>query len=153
MLLAWFTVSLSYVAAITVAVGVVDRAELEQSLTPISLAASKFLPVTGFTLLALAAVAAFLTTASGGILAASRYPMAMSRDKLLPAPLGKVNAKFHTPHVGILLTGAFMVAAIAFLDIERLVRKQGPVLQTTLQSPTLPLHANLRHSRLRRAAD
>jgi len=73
-------------------------------------------------LLALAAMAAFVTTANGGILAASRYPMAMSRDKLLPSILANINERFKTPHTSIMLTGGFMIAAIVSLDIEVLVK-------------------------------
>jgi amino acid permease len=76
----------------------------------------------GFAILSLAALAAFITTANGGILAASRCPMAMSRDQLLPPILARVSRRFKTPHVGILLTGAFMIIAIVFLDIESLVK-------------------------------
>jgi APA family basic amino acid/polyamine antiporter len=122
MLLAWFTVSVLYIAVIVVTVGVVDGKELVESLTPISLAASKFMPTVGFPLLGIAAIAAFVTTANGGILAASRYPMAMSRDRLLPPFLAQVNQRFKTPHMSILLTGGFMIAAIVFLDIEQLVK-------------------------------
>jgi len=122
MILAWFVVSALYVAVIIVTVGVLDGPELAVSLTPISLAASKFMPQTGFTLLAVAAVAAFVTTANGGILAASRYPMAMSRDRLLPPILARLNSRFRTPHISIILTGAFMTAAIVLLDIEKLVK-------------------------------
>jgi APA family basic amino acid/polyamine antiporter len=122
MLLAWFTVSVLYVAVIVITVGVVDGRELVGSLTPISLAASKFMPTVGFPLLSIAAIAAFVTTANGGILAASRSPMAMSRDQLLPPFLACVNERFKTPHISILLTGGFMVAAIVLLDIESLVK-------------------------------
>ena len=122
MLLAWFTVSVLYVAVIVITVGVVDGQELSASLTPISLGASKFMPLVGFPLLGVAAIAAFVTTANGGILAASRYPMAMSRDRLLPPLLARVNRRFKTPHISILLTGGFMILAIVFLDIERLVK-------------------------------
>jgi len=122
MLLAWFTVSVLYVAVIVITIGVVDGRELVGSLTPISLAASKFMPTVGFPLLGIAAIAAFVTTANGGILAASRYPMAMSRDRLLPPLLAQVNQRFKTPHMSILLTGGFMIVAIAFLNIEQLVK-------------------------------
>lgn len=122
MILAWLVVGASYVAVVMVTVGVLDGAELAGSLTPISLAASKFMPSTGFALLAVAAVAAFVTTANGGILAASRYPMAMSRDRLLPPFLARLNTRFATPHASIILTGTFMTAAILVLDIERLVK-------------------------------
>jgi len=113
---------LLYIAVVVITIGVVDGQELVDSYTPISLAASKFFGMPGFVLLALAAVAAFVTTANGGILAASRSPMAMSRDRLLPPVLAQVNSRFETPHVSILLTGGFMIAAIVFLDIESLVK-------------------------------
>jgi APA family basic amino acid/polyamine antiporter len=122
MLLAWAVVALFYVAVVAIAVGLVDGAELEASLMPVSLAASKFAGAAGFAVLGIAAVAAFVTTANGGILAASRYPMAMSRDRLLPPVLARVSERFTTPHVSVLLTGGFMIAAIVFLELELLVK-------------------------------
>jgi amino acid transporter/mannitol/fructose-specific phosphotransferase system IIA component (Ntr-type) len=122
MILAWFVVTCFYVAVMTVTVGVVDGKELAGSYLPISLAAGKFMGTAGFAILALAAVAAFVTTANGGILAASRAPLAMSRDRLLPPILAQVSNRFKTPHISILLTGGFMLLAIVFLDIERLVK-------------------------------
>ena len=122
MILAWFVVTLFYIAVITITVGVMDGNELTDSYMPISVAATKFMGNTGFVLLALAAMAAFVTTANGGILAASRYPMAMSRDKLLPSILANINERFKTPHTSIMLTGGFMIAAIVSLDIEVLVK-------------------------------
>jgi APA family basic amino acid/polyamine antiporter len=122
MLLAWSVVTVFYVAVIAVTVGLVDGGQLSASQLPISLAASKFFGPAGFALLSVAAIAAFVTTANGGILAASRSPMAMSRDQLLPPLLARVNQRFKTPHISILLTGGFMIAAIMFLDIERLVK-------------------------------
>ncbi len=122
MLLAWLIVTLFYVGVIIITVGVVAGPELGSSLMPISLAASKFLGPAGFALLSVAAIAAFVTTANGGILAASRSPMAMSRDRLLPPLLARINDRFKTPHISILLTGGFMVTAIVFLDIELLVK-------------------------------
>jgi len=122
MILAWAVVAFFYVAAIAVTVGLVKGEELSRSLMPISLAAGKFLGAAGFAVLSLAAIAAFITTANGGLLAASRYPMAMSRDQLLPSVLGRISKRFSTPHLSVLLTGAFMISAIAFLDLEVLVK-------------------------------
>lgn len=122
MLLAWFIVAMFYVAVIAVTVGLVDGRELSDSLMPISLAAGKFLGAPGFAVLGVAAIAAFITTANGGILAASRYPMAMSRDQLLPQVLGRISERFNTPHISVLLTGAFMICAIVFLELEVLVK-------------------------------
>jgi len=122
MLLAWFVVTLFYISVIIITVGVVDGTELSGSLMPISLAAGKFMGPVGFALLSLAAITAFVTTANGGILAASRSPMAMSRDQLLPPLLSRINERFKTPYISIALTGGFMIAAIVFLDIELLVK-------------------------------
>ncbi len=122
MILAWFIVTLFYLGVTIITVGVIGGAELAGSYAPISLAASKFMGTWGFVLLSLAAIAAFVTTANGGILAASRSPMAMSRDQLLPPALARINERFKTPHMSILLTGGFMAAAIVFLDIESLVK-------------------------------
>ncbi|MHC4186343.1 MAG: amino acid permease, partial [Planctomycetota bacterium] len=138
MILAWFVVSLLYVAVVVITVGVLSGPELGATLTPISLAASKFMPLTGFALLAVAAVAAFVTTANGGILAASRYPMAMSRDQLLPPILARLNSRFKTPHISIILTGGFMTAAIVLLDMERLVKSRIQSYRPRFKSPLYP---------------
>ncbi|NQV31972.1 MAG: amino acid permease, partial [Phycisphaeraceae bacterium] len=122
MLLAWFVVSLFYLGVITITVGVVGGPELSVNFLPISLAASKFMGSAGFVVLALAAIAAFVTTANGGILAASRSPLAMSRDNLLPPHFARVNRRFNTPHLSILVTGGFMIVAIVCLDIQSLVK-------------------------------
>ena len=128
MLLAWLVVSLFYFAVIATTVGVVNGSELRSNLMPISLAASKFIPVIGFGLLGIAAVAAFVTTANAGILAASRSPMAMSRDRLLPPVLCHVSERFKTPHVSILLTSASVIAAVTFLDVEALAKTASTLL-------------------------
>ena len=122
MILAWFVVTLLYLCAIAITVGVLTGDELAGSLTPISQAAGVFLGPAGFAILGIAAMAAFITTANAGILTASRCPMAMGRDQLAPAILSKVNDRFATPHISILLTGGFMITAIVFLDIEALVK-------------------------------
>jgi len=122
MILAWLVVTLFYLGVIIITIGVVDGKDLAANYAPISLAAGKFMGMPGFALLSLAAIAAFVTTANGGILAASRSPMAMSRDRLLPPLLARVNNRFRTPHISILFTGAFMITAIVFLDIEVLVK-------------------------------
>jgi len=127
MLLAWFIVTLFYIGVIVITVGVLDAAELEEmyrqgNIMPVSLAANKFMGLPGFAILSFAAIAAFVTTANGGLFAASRSPMAMSRDQLLPPFLAHVSPRFKTPHSSILLTSGFMITAIVFLDIEVLVK-------------------------------
>ena len=128
MLLAWCIVSIFYVTVVATTVGVVDGSELSGNLMPISLAASKFMPIAGFVLLGIAAIAAFVTTANAGILAASRSPMAMSRDGLLPPILARINRRFKTPHISIMLTSGVMIAAIMLLDVETLAKTASTLL-------------------------
>lgn len=128
MFLAWFIVSLLYVLVVFVTVGVLEGEDLSGTLVPVGLAAQNFMGTFGFVLMGLGAAAAFITTANGGILAASRCPMAMSRDKLLPQRLSRINKKFGTPHISIILTCAFMIIALVLLDIEDLVKTASTLL-------------------------
>ena len=72
-----------------------------------------------------AAVLAVLTMVSmavAGLLAASRFPFAMSRDSLLPQKLHEVNQTFMTPVWSILLTSTVMAIAIVFLPVEQIAK-------------------------------
>ena len=126
MLLSYVIVSLLYVATVFVVVGVVDKGTLGGgkygNMTPLSTAASNFLGREGLVLLSVAAILAFVTTGNSGILAASRGPMAMSRDGFLPAVFAKTSRRFGTPHVCIVVTAVFMIAMIAFLSIADLIK-------------------------------
>ncbi len=122
MFLAFFTVNFIYLVVLVVVVGTVEPQRLAGSLVPLNLSAEA---VSGRWIswaLSLAAFLAFATTANAGILSASRSPMAMSRDGLLPAFLAKTHPRFGTPVSGILLTVTFMVAAILFLPLDVLVK-------------------------------
>ncbi len=127
MLTAFILVSLLYVLVVSVTVGVggLDPNVTEPSMasrTPISDGAAVFLKGPGVVVLGIAAIMAFFTTANAGILAASREPMAMSRDGLVPKFFARVNERFRTPHFAIICTGAFMLCVILFLRLEVLVK-------------------------------
>ncbi len=122
MFLAFGVVTTLYVLAAFTTVGVLDAGTLSGSHTPLSTAASAVAGTPGLIILTVAALIAFTTTGNAGVLAASRTPMAMSRDNLLPPVLGRVNRRFGTPHIAILLTGVFMISVIAFLDLETLIK-------------------------------
>ena len=72
-------------------------------------------------MLGAAALLAFATTANAGLLAASRTPMAMSRDELMPRFFGKVS-RYGTPSHSILFTSGLMILSILFLPLENLVK-------------------------------
>ena len=122
MIASYVIVSLFYVAVVTITVGVLAGDRLSGSLTPISLAAGTFMGTPGLIILSAAALIAFFTTANAGIMSASRAPFAMSIDKLLPPVFKKVHPRRGTPTVSILLTSAFMIVVILFLDLENLVK-------------------------------
>ena len=121
MFLSWGIISLLYLLVIFVTIGIVEPARLGESLTPISLGAGTFLGEIGIAIMAIAAILAFISTANAGILAASRDPMAMGKDRLLPSSFAKVS-KRGTPTFSILFTSVFMILVILFLDLEDLVK-------------------------------
>lgn len=114
-------VAVAYVAVVYVTIGVVPPESLSRSLMPISLGGEAVWPRVGLIAMSVAAVLAFVTTGNAGILAASRTPLAMSRDGLLPQFLGRVNAARGTPHWAILFTSAFIGASL-FMEIELFVK-------------------------------
>ena len=130
MFAAVIVVSFLYVAAVFVAVGVMGKDGLAGNLTPLSLSAKQFMGNGGLVLLAAGGMLAFITTANSGILTASRSPMAMGRDGLLPAVVRRVSKRFGTPYVGILITSAFMIVVIAAVSITTLVKAASTMMLT-----------------------
>jgi amino acid transporter/mannitol/fructose-specific phosphotransferase system IIA component (Ntr-type) len=119
--LAWGIVSALYILVISVTVGLLDHTTLASSLMPISKGAEVFSGEIGLIILGIAAVLAFITTANAGLLSSSRYPMALSKDQLLPGFFSKISKK-GTPVISILFTSGFMIAIILLLDLEGLVK-------------------------------
>jgi len=118
MILSLIVVGILYILVIFVTSGVLGATSLDNSMTPISDGAMVFMGQWGMILLSVAAVLAFISTANSGIMAASRYPLALSRDSLLPEVFGKVSFRFQTPHIAILTTGSIMIFSLFFtLDI------------------------------------
>lgn len=73
----------------------------------------------------IAAVVGVLTLISGansGVLASSRFPFAMARDKLLPKFLAKIHPKHMTPVITIVLTCVIMAIVILFLDVVKIAK-------------------------------
>jgi APA family basic amino acid/polyamine antiporter len=122
MIIAFCVVLLLYGLAIFVTVGLLENAEFANSLTPLSTGGYKLLGTFGSFIMAIAAILAFVSTANAGILSASRFLVAMSRDNLLPISFSKINKKFKTPHISIIFTGIFMLIFILSLDIGNLVK-------------------------------
>jgi len=122
MFLAFAVVNVLYVAVVSVTVGVLDGARLSGNLAPIADGAATAVGAVGAAVVGFGAFLAYATTANAGILAASRSPMAMSRDGLAPGVLARTQRRTGTPFAAILLTGVFMICVISFLSVEDLAK-------------------------------
>ncbi len=125
MILSLIVTGLIYGLGVFIMVAVIDPSQFSKEMAPAAVAASelfKWLPAnTGVWLMAIAALAAFASTGNAGLLAASRYPFAMGRDKLLPAVLSRIGGK-GTPVTAILLTTGIIILFILLLSEEGIVK-------------------------------
>jgi amino acid transporter len=111
-----------YVAIVAVLVGVTDPGVVAGSRTPVADAARVTMGGAGVVAVIAAAILALISTANAGILSSSRYPFAMSRDKLAPPSMAEVSERFGTPLNSITLTGAVLLALIAFVPILEIAK-------------------------------
>ncbi|MDF7801893.1 amino acid permease [Pontiellaceae bacterium B1224] len=119
-------ITLLYAVLLIVTVGVLPGEQLANSFTPIADSARLLAGSWGFWAITVAAILAFVTTANAGIMSASRYPLALGRDKLLPPFMAKVN-KNGEPVVAIVMTAAIILGSL-LLDIEKLVKAASAVV-------------------------
>ncbi len=124
--LAFLIVQTLYVLIVAILCGVLTPEEFFKSHSPVIDSAYKLFtnPVIHWIeviLLSLAAILAFITTANAGIMSASRVPLAMSRDKMLPKSFGRLS-KNGTPVFSILATSLFMLVLIFTLELKDLAK-------------------------------
>ncbi len=147
MFLSYGVVNVLYVAVAFVTVGLLPGSQLAGSLHPVQDGALLSMGTTGALLIGLGAFLAYATTGNAGILSASRSPLAMSHDGLLPVFLARTHYKFKTPHTAILLTGGIIILTIAFLSVENLVKTASTMLILSLAFINVSLIV-MRHSRI-----
>ncbi len=125
MTLSLLTASIVYVLGVFIMVKVLPAATLFSSLTPVTDAGSvviTWIPESiGILLIVIAAIAAFASTGNAGIMSASRYPLAMSRDGLMPQFFGKIG-RFKTPHISVLSTTFVMILVLLLFDVEAVAK-------------------------------
>ncbi len=125
MILSLVTASVVYVVGVFIMIKVLPADELFDSLTPVADAGERvmtFLPGSvGLVLIVIAAIAAFASTGNAGIMSASRYPLAMSRDGLL-SPMFQNIGKFKTPHIAVIATTLIMAAVLLLFDVEAVAK-------------------------------
>jgi amino acid transporter/mannitol/fructose-specific phosphotransferase system IIA component (Ntr-type) len=109
------TAVIVYALGTGVMIGVLPIKELMGNLTPVAAAGEVLFGDIGVLILSIAAITAFISVANGGTLAASRYPLALSRDHLLPRFFQKLT-HWGTPFLSIITTVASIILLLAFLD-------------------------------------
>ncbi|QPV61516.1 amino acid permease [Halosimplex litoreum] len=114
--------TLLYVLIVAIMVGVTDAGVVADSNVPVADAARVTVGTLGVGAVVVAAVLALVSTANAGILSSSRYPFAMARDGLVPESLAAVSERFGTPATSITLTGAVLLALIAFVPIREIAK-------------------------------
>lgn len=128
-LISWIMVVTVYVVVVLVLVTNVPMKELTDAdgqgnpdLRPIFTLATVLGGKTAGTVAAVLAIITMISMAVAGLLAASRFPFAMSRDHLLPDKIQTINPTFKTPVVSILLTAFVMMLTILFLPVPEIAK-------------------------------
>ncbi|MBN2316262.1 MAG: amino acid permease, partial [Sedimentisphaerales bacterium] len=129
MILSVITVTLAYVAILVVTVGILPGDKLSASLTPVADAGRVLFGHAGYVIVSIGALLAFITTANAGILSASRYPLALSEDKLLPGVVSKLTKRKKSPIVAVSITG-LLIYLCMLLDLATLVKLGSTVILT-----------------------
>lgn len=132
--LALATVTGVYVVGVYVMVAVLGADALSMSLTPVADAAETLTPWlprrAGTWIIVAAAIAAFAAMSNAGIMAASRYPLAMARDRLFPDRFAATGRR-GTPVAAILFTCGVLALFLLTLEVEQ-VAKLASALQLLL---------------------
>ena len=122
MIISLFLITSVYVLVAIVLVGNVEASVLSTDIKPIY---TLFQTVGGDYLGYVAGVVGVITLlsmANSGVLASSRFPFAMAKDKLMPTFLSSVNSKFMTPAPAIITTSLIIALAITFLDVVKIAK-------------------------------
>ena len=121
--------TLVYIAVVAAVVGLSDPKTLIKggpndtaSLTPMADGADALFGGFGVAVISIIAIVALTSMANAGMLSSSRFPLAMSRDNLVPPGLQTVDDRFNTPRNSILLTAAVLLMLIAFVPVVELAK-------------------------------
>ena len=122
MILSLLTIASIYVFIAFVLVGNIPIKDLTTDIRPIytvsNIIGGKYF---GYAAAAVG-VLTLMSMANSGVLASSRFPFAMARDKLLPSFLERLHSKYLTPVISILITCITMAFVIVFLDIVKIAK-------------------------------
>lgn len=102
--------------------GVIPMESLAGNLRPIYSLTKAVLGPTWAMGMAIIAILTMSSVANAGLLAASRFPFAMSRDQLLPNFLSRIHPRFLTPFWSIILSGILIALVIWTIDVVRIAK-------------------------------
>lgn len=120
-------VTVLYALVMAVTVGAVAPESLVSSQAPLAEAAKRHYGATGFAIVTVGALLAFITTGNAGLMGAARYPVALARDRYAPAILARTMGVRRVPVPALLFTGG-VVAAVQFLELETIVKVASTVV-------------------------
>ena len=119
MLSALIFVTILYTLVTFTMVGNIPVSELEQDIRPIYTLAHKLGGQLAGYVAAVLGVITLTSMANSGVLAGSRFPFAMSRDKLLTRILGQGPSTLYHSVTTIVLTCALMALVILFWTLQK----------------------------------
>ena len=119
--LALITAIILYGIGTAVMVGIVPMDRLAGDLSPVATVAETLFGRVGVIVISIAALFAFVSVANAGTMSASRYPLAMSRDFMMPSFLQRLG-KNGMPLNSILFTVGTIVLILLFLDTSKIVK-------------------------------
>ncbi|MCF8412378.1 MAG: amino acid permease [Melioribacteraceae bacterium] len=119
--LAMITSFLIYGLGTFVIVGVVPMDILTGDLTPVATAADIMAGEFGVIFVSIAALLSFISVANAGVMSSSRYPLAMSRDHILPSFFRKM-LKNGAPINSIIITTLLLVVILIFFDPTKIAK-------------------------------
>lgn len=121
-LLSLLIVTILYCAVSFILAGVFPTGEIAGDIKPIFTLAKSVAGSWVGNFIALVAVLTMVNTSNAGILAGSRFPFAMSRDRLLPEQLGKLHPRFLTPLASIILSGIIVATVLLTMDVAKIAK-------------------------------
>ncbi len=115
------TAILIYLVGTIVLVGVLPPEKLSGTLTPVAAAAAEVGGRSLQILVSVAALLAFVSVANAGTMSASRYPLAMSRDGLLPRRFQRVNSR-GIPATSVVYTVVSIIVILLVFDVRNIAK-------------------------------
>lgn len=115
------TALILYILITIIIVGVLPISEIRGNLTAPASVEKIIFNTPGVIIISIAAIVSFISVANSGIMSASRYPLAMSRDHILPPFFRKLN-KSDTPSSALLITVFLILGVLLVFDPTKIAK-------------------------------